>query len=147
MTARTSGVGLRVSAAFRGHGLYSNQRPADSIAGVGARKDSHTVVFLDGLGKVVKTFVIAATTAGYQSAIETAKTLDGLVVWGLENTGADALDAQAIAEAILREPDRRPRFDAFVTLAVTSRTCAIGRRGRETPVKLAPDAGLEPATR
>lgn len=88
----------------------------------------------------MKTLVIVASAAEYERAIETAKTLDGPVVWGLESTGSyanafarrllsqgamvyevpgaftkrhrerssrtgksDALDAHAIAEAVLRE--------------------------------------------
>lgn len=118
------------------------------VAGVDTHKDSHTIVFLDAVGRMVNSLVIPTTQAGYEQALARAKEL-GEVVWGLESTGcygsafarallesgavvyevpgsftkrhrrrssrtgkSDALDAQAIAEAVLRDPERLPRYAA-----------------------------------
>lgn len=118
------------------------------VAGVDAHKNTHSVVFLDSIGKVVHSLTISSDAAGYEHALTFAKSLDGEVIWGLESTGcyvrafahvliasgavvyevpgsftkrhrqrssrtgkSDPLDAQAIAEAVLREVDRLPRFE------------------------------------
>ena len=118
------------------------------IAGVDAHKNTHSVVFLDSVGRVVKSLKISTNAAGYEEALALARSLDGEVVWGLESTGcyasalarvliasgavvyevpgsftkrhrqrssrtgkSDPLDAQAIAEAVLREAHRLPRFE------------------------------------
>lgn len=121
------------------------------VAGVDAHKNTHTVAFLDSVGKVVQSIKISTDTAGYEEALALARNLDGEVIWGLESTGcyagafarvliasgavvyevpgsftkrhrqrssrtgkSDPLDAQAIAEAVLREADRLPRFEESI---------------------------------
>lgn len=120
------------------------------VAGVDAHKDTHTIVFLDRLGRLIQTMTISADQRGYKKAMAAARHL-GTVVWGLESTGcyanafarrlldagatvyevpgsftkrhrerssrtgkSDALDAQAIAEAVLREPGRLPRYEIAI---------------------------------
>lgn len=121
------------------------------VAGVDAHKDTHTVAFLDRVGRLIQTITIGADQSGYRKAMTAAKRLGGKVVWGLESTGcyanafarrllksgaqvyevpgsftkrhrqrssrtgkSDPLDAQAIAEAVLRESDRLPRYEIAV---------------------------------
>lgn len=121
------------------------------VAGVDAHKDTHTIVFLDRVGRLVQTLTITADQRGYTKAISVSRRLSGTVVWGLESTGcyanafarrllnsgasvfevpgsftkrhrqrssrtgkSDPLDAQAIAEAVLREPDRLPRYEIAI---------------------------------
>ena len=121
------------------------------VAGVDAHKDTHTVVFLDRVGRLIQTLTITADQGGYRKAMTVAKRLGGRVVWGLESTGcyangfarrllesgaqvyevpgpftkrhrqrssrtgkSDPLDAQAIAEAVLRESDRLPRYEIAI---------------------------------
>lgn len=120
----------------------------DFIAGVDSHKDTHSIVFVDPVGHVVRTLSIPATPGGYAQAIKAAGALPGSVTWGLESTGSyanafarellnlgatvyevpgsftkrhrkassrtgksDPLDAQAIAEAVLRESRRLPCFE------------------------------------
>jgi transposase len=117
------------------------------IAGVDAHKETHTIVFVDHLGRVVQSMTITADGRGYEKAMAAAQNLSAPVVWGLESTGcyanpfarrlleagaevyevpgaftkrhrqrssrkgkSDPLDAQAIAEAVLREGERLPRY-------------------------------------
>lgn len=117
------------------------------VAGVDCHQDTHSIVFLDTVGKVVKELTVATTMEGYQSALKVAAAFVE-VRWGLESTGcygssfakmladsgatvyevpgsftkrhrkhasqvgkSDPLDARAIAEAVLREADRLPRFE------------------------------------
>lgn len=117
-----------------------------TIAGVDAHRDSHSIAFIDAVGKVVGTLTIPTTIEGYHRAIALGKQL-GTQQWGLEGTGSysmlfaqqlvaagmrvyevpgsftkrhrrhasrrgksDALDAQAIAEAVLREGDRLSEY-------------------------------------
>lgn len=121
------------------------------FAGVDCHKDSHTIVFLDEVGKALDRLVIEATAEEYKRALTFATTLaaDREVVWGLEGSGgyghafaaflaeagasvyevpalftkrhrrhssrrgkSDPIDAGAIAEALLRELERLPRFYA-----------------------------------
>lgn len=119
------------------------------VAGVDCHKDSHAIVIVDEVGKVLRSFSIAASAPGYREAMVIARDL-GVALWGLEGTGtygrsfartlvqeswivfevpgivtkrhrkhgsrhgkSDELDAQAIAEAVLRESDRLPRFREF----------------------------------
>jgi len=116
------------------------------VAGVDSHRDSHSIVFLDRVGKVLKQLTIPTTQSGYASALRAAKTFDE-VMWGLEGTGSyasafarvlleanmvvyevpgnytkrhrqhgsergksDLVDAKAIAEAVLREAERLPRY-------------------------------------
>jgi transposase len=116
------------------------------VAGVDCHKDSHSIAFVDGVGKLVQALTIAATEMGYREAVAAAASL-GNVRWGLESTGcygsvfaqtltasgftvyevpgsytkrhrkqgsrrgkSDPIDAQAIAEVVLRESDRLPRY-------------------------------------
>lgn len=116
------------------------------VAGVDCHRDSHSIVFLDGVGKVLKQLTIPTTQSGYASALKAAKLFDE-VIWGLEGTGSyasafahvlfeakmviyevpgnytkrhrqhgsqrgksDLVDAKAIAEAVLREAERLPRY-------------------------------------
>jgi len=118
------------------------------FAGVDAHKNTHAVVFLDSVGKVVQVLKISADAAGYEQSLAYARSLNAEIFWGLESTGcyagafarvliasgavvyevpgsftkrhrqrssrtgkSDALDAQAIAEAVLRESERLPRFE------------------------------------
>ena len=120
-----------------------------TVAGVDCHKDSHAIVVVDELGKVLRSFSIAASSEGYHQAIAVGKELR-VAAWGLEGTGvygrsfahalilasfevfevpgivtkrhrkhasrkgkSDELDARAIAEAVLRESDRLPRFREF----------------------------------
>lgn len=117
------------------------------VAGVDCHKDSHTIVFISGVGEVLSELTIPATREGYADAMERAGAY-GAVEWGLEGTGSygrafadalletnavvyevpgsftkrhrrhasrrgksDPLDARAIAEAVLREPNRLPRCE------------------------------------
>lgn len=117
------------------------------VAGVDAHKETHTVVFLDQLGRRVQSITIQADASGYQQAMSVAQELPGSVLWGLESTGcyanafarrllaaeaevyevpglftkrhrqqssrkgkSDPLDAQAIAEAVIREGARLPKY-------------------------------------
>lgn len=121
------------------------------IAGVDCHKDTHTIAFLDSVGKLLSTFVIPTNDEGYQDAIQAAGHL-GNVIWGLEGTGSygaafasalhaaalpvyevpgvftkrhrrhashrgksDANDACAIAETVLRERERLPRYAPSTT--------------------------------
>lgn len=116
------------------------------VAGVDCHKDTHTVIFLDGRGQVVRHLTIKTTEIGYKRAMDAARAI-GEVTWGLEGTGtygrgfaralvtagmlvfevpgvltkrhrkhasshgkSDENDARAIAEAVLREHGRLPRF-------------------------------------
>ncbi len=117
------------------------------VAGVDCHRDSHSIVFLDGVGKVLKRLTIPTTQNGYNSALKAAAFFDE-VIWGLEGTGSyasafartlleanmvvyevpgnytkrhrqhgsergksDLVDAKAIAEAVLRESERLPRYE------------------------------------
>ncbi|MGA8576070.1 MAG: IS110 family transposase [Candidatus Cybelea sp.] len=119
----------------------------DHVAGVDTHKDTHVIVIIDGVGKLVRALSVPATSSGYRRAISVASELGGTLAWGLESTGcygasfarkltdagfdvfevpgsftkrhrlrssrtgkSDTLDAQAIAEAVLRERDRLPRY-------------------------------------
>ena len=42
------------------------------VAGVDCHKDSHTIVFISGVGQVLSELTIPTTRNGYASAIETA---------------------------------------------------------------------------
>ncbi|MBC5803457.1 MAG: IS110 family transposase [Candidatus Eremiobacteraeota bacterium] len=57
------------------------------VAGVDCHKDSHSIVFLDGTGKVVRELTISTTEAGFESAVSAAREI-GDVTWGLEGTGS-----------------------------------------------------------
>lgn len=131
--------------------ITDGEKRVKFVAGVDAHKDTHTVVFLNRTGRVIRTLVITADQKGYTTALSAARSLGGEVVWGLESTGcypnafarrlinarhtvyevpgsftkrhrsrssrtgkSDALDAQAIAEAVLRESDRLPRYEITV---------------------------------
>lgn len=117
-----------------------------TVAGVDCHRDTHSVVFLNEVGRPLKELTIPTSMAGYEQAL-TAAAEFGDVRWGLESTGcygsafaklllekgasvyevpgaftkrhrdrasrvgkSDVLDARAIAEAVLRESDRLPRF-------------------------------------
>ncbi len=56
------------------------------IAGVDCHKGTHTIAFLDAVGKVVHDLEIPTNAGGYADAIAAARKLDE-VVWGLEGTG------------------------------------------------------------
>jgi transposase len=116
------------------------------IAGVDCHKGSHSIAFIDAVGKLLGTVTIKTTAAEYQRAIGLAREF-GEVAWGLESTGcygsafakllcaegfvvyevpgsytkrhrshashrgkSDPIDAQAIAEVVLREADRLPVY-------------------------------------
>ena len=57
------------------------------IAGVDCHKSTHSIVFLDSVGKVVGELVIPATSAGYEHAMAAARALGATVTWGLEGSG------------------------------------------------------------
>jgi hypothetical protein len=57
---------------------------------VDAHKDTHTIVFLDRVGRLIQTMTITADPSGYRKAVAAAKRLGGKVVWGLESTGCYA---------------------------------------------------------
>jgi transposase len=119
----------------------------DYVAGVDTHKEMHVIVFLDVVGKAVRTMSLPVTPKGFARAIASASKLGSTVTWGLESTGcygasfaralveagfavfevpgtvtkrhrlrssrtgkSDVLDAQAIAEALLRERERLPRY-------------------------------------
>ena len=66
------------------------------VAGVDCHKDTHTIVFLNELGKVEQELSIPATTRGYAVAIETGRRY-GEVRWGIEGSGSyGALFAQQL---------------------------------------------------
>ena len=68
------------------------------VAGVDCHKDSHTIVFLDGVGAVLREVTIPARPDGYESAVKIAHDLSPQVVWGLEGTGSYG---RAFAAALL----------------------------------------------
>jgi transposase len=128
------------------------------VAGVDCHKGSHSIAFVDAVGKPIRTLTIEASDVGYRKAVLVATSF-GDVVWGLESTGcygnrfatvlnasgftvyevpgaytkrhreqgsrrgkSDPIDAQAIAEVVLRETDRLPRFrDAIEREAIRLR--------------------------
>jgi transposase len=117
------------------------------VAGVDCHQDTHSIVFLDSVGKVVKELTVVTSLEGYQDALKVAAAFVD-VKWGLESTScygssfakmrvdcgaivyevpgsftkrhrkhasqtgkSDPLEARAIAEAVLREAGRLPRFE------------------------------------
>jgi len=58
-----------------------------NVAGVDTHRDSHSIVIIDPVGRVLKRFTIAATADGYNQAIAEAAGFDD-VVWGIEGTGS-----------------------------------------------------------
>jgi transposase len=169
------------------------------VAGVDCHKDSHSIAFVDAVGKLIQTLTIETTEAGYQEAIVAATSL-GDICWGLESTGcygsifaqvltasgftvyevpgsytkrhrkqgsrrgkSDPIDAKAIAEVVLREADRLPRYHIAVKREairlryeqrdrlVRERTQAINRLRsaalrlnlRDVPVDLTSERALE----
>ncbi len=116
------------------------------VAGVDCHQDTHSVVFLNAVGQLIKELTIETSLEEYQRALRAAAEL-GDVRWGLESTGcygsafakmlldtgavvyevpgaftkrhrkrasrtgkSDVIDAKVIAEAVLREAERLPRF-------------------------------------
>ncbi len=65
-----------------------------AIAGVDCHKYSHTVAFIDSVGKVLETVEIPTDEAGYERAIEAGRRV-GTVRWGLESTGSYGADFAA----------------------------------------------------
>jgi len=117
-----------------------------TVAGVDCHRDTHSIVFLNEVGRTLRELTIPTSSEGYEEALAIASEL-GVVRWGIESTGcygsvfaktllerdelvyevpgaftkrhrkrasqtgkSDVLDAKAIAEAVLREFDRLPRF-------------------------------------
>jgi hypothetical protein len=74
------------------------ERVVPIVAGVDCHKDSHAIVVVDELGKVLRSFSIAASNAGYRQAIAVAKEL-GVKAWVLKVLGSMA--------------DRLPRRSSF----------------------------------
>ena len=68
------------------------------FAGVDTHRDTHSIVILDELGKVVESFAIEATSQGYAQAIDRMRTVASLQ-WGLEGTGSYG---RGFADALLR---------------------------------------------
>lgn len=68
------------------------------FAGVDTHRDTHSIVILDELGKVVESFAIEATSQGYAQAIDRMRTVAPLQ-WGLEGTGSYG---RGFADALLR---------------------------------------------
>jgi transposase len=69
------------------------------VAGVDCHKDTHTIAFVDELGRLVETLVIQTDEMGYQTAMQRGREV-GVIVWGLEGTGCyAALFAQRLSEA------------------------------------------------
>ena len=68
------------------------------FAGVETHRDTHSIVILDELGKVVESFAIEATSQGYAQAIDRMRTVAPLQ-WGLEGTGSYG---RGFADALLR---------------------------------------------
>ncbi len=68
------------------------------VAGVDCHKDSHTIVFVDGVGKALSEITIATNAAGYATAIERARSF-GTVEWGLEGSGSFG---RGFADALLK---------------------------------------------
>ncbi len=71
------------------------------VAGVDCHKSSHTVVFLNEIGKVCGELTFPTSEAGYKSALEIAAKL-GCHEWGLEGSGCYgyAFAVFAAAEAV-----------------------------------------------
>jgi transposase len=59
----------------------------DYVAGVDTHKEMHVIVFLDVVGKAVRTMSLPVTPKGFARAIASASELGGTVTWGLESTG------------------------------------------------------------
>jgi len=68
------------------------------VAGVDCHRETHTIVFLDAVGKELEHFVIPTTPEGYAEAIARARPY-GHVSWGLEGTGSYG---RAFADALLQ---------------------------------------------
>ncbi len=68
------------------------------MAGVDCHRETHTIVFLDAVGKELEHLVIPTTSEGYAEAIARARPY-GHVSWGLEGTGSYV---RAFADALLR---------------------------------------------
>jgi transposase len=116
------------------------------VAGVDSHKSTHTIVFIDELGRMIEILTIPTSPDGYRTALSVAAKLR-CSKWGIEGSGlygyafgvfiaesgspvfevpgvytkrhrrhssrhgkSDVNDAQAIAEALLREEDRLPSF-------------------------------------
>ena len=57
-----------------------------TVAGVDCHRDTHSVVFLNEVGRPLKELTIPTSMAGYEQAL-TAAAEFGDVRWGLESTG------------------------------------------------------------
>jgi transposase len=68
------------------------------VAGADCHRDTHTIVVIDGVGKVLSSFSIPASAEGYRLAISEARKL-AVESWGLEGTGAYG---RAFAQALLQ---------------------------------------------
>jgi len=79
------------------------------VAGVDAHKDSHSIVFLDPVGKLLQSLTVAANAEGYAREQLNLHEVSMSRSFGVLKV-RDAMNAQAIAEAVLREAERLPRF-------------------------------------
>jgi len=62
-----------------------------ATAGVDCHKHSHTIAFIDSVGKVLETVEVSTDEAGYTRAIEAGRRV-GAARWGLESTGSYGAD-------------------------------------------------------
>ena len=101
------------------------------VAGVDCHRDTHSIVFLDAVGRVLEELNIAVSSEGYRQALKIAGEFDE-VHWGLESTGcywsASAkviLEAGAIVYEVAGAFTKRHRKRASETV---SRTSSMPRR-------------------
>ena len=57
-----------------------------NVAGVDTHRDTHSIVIVDSVGRMLKQLTIPANDEGYHTAIAEAAAL-GEVIWGIEGTG------------------------------------------------------------
>lgn len=96
------------------------------FAGVDTHRDTHYVVVIDGLGAVLDSFTIAATSTGYAEAMSRTEKFDGLV-WGLEGTGSYG---RLFADALIRGEQTVSEVPGTITKRHRRR---LRRRGKSDP--------------
>lgn len=84
---------------FRALEQYVRENDMQTIAGVDCHKHSHTVAFIDTVGKVLETVEIPTGEAGYDRAIEAGRRV-GTIRWGLESTGSYGADFAARLDSV-----------------------------------------------
>lgn len=121
--------------------MLADTRDSWIVVGVDTHERSHTYALLDMAGRLVETFQLPATAAGYRQAIERAERWS-IREWSVEGTGSygaglcDALFAYAYHVTEAERPSRRGRRHGAkddVIDAVAAAKGALANTYRSTP--------------